>query len=91
MAGSGADAAPYFRIFNPLTQSTKFDPEGIYLKRWLPELKKLDAKHIHAPWLAAPEVLANAGVILGETYPNPIVDLKISRQRALEAYKLIRT
>lgn len=87
VAGCGADAAPYFRIFNPITQSEKFDAHGEYLRRWLPELKNLPNKYIHAPWLAPDEVLQNAGVILGRNYPRPVVDLKQSRERALEDYK----
>lgn len=87
VAGCGADAAPYFRIFNPITQSEKFDAHGEYLRRWVPELKYLPNKYIHAPWLAPEEVLHDAGVILGKNYPRPIVDLKQSRERALEEYK----
>ena len=87
VAGSGADAAPYFRIFNPVTQSEKFDPEGVYLKRWLPELERVPKKYIHAPWTAPKNVLEGAGVCLGKDYPHPIVDLKQSRQQALDAYK----
>ena len=87
VAGCGADAAPYFRIFNPITQSEKFDAQGKYLRRWVPELKNLPSKYIHAPWLAPDEVLRDAGVQLGKTYPLPIVDLKLSRERALEDYK----
>jgi deoxyribodipyrimidine photo-lyase len=87
IAGSGADAAPYFRIFNPVTQSAKFDPEGDYIRRFVPELAKLPAKHIHEPWSAPAEVLEGAGLTLGEDYPSPIVDLKETRERALEAFK----
>jgi deoxyribodipyrimidine photo-lyase len=90
VAGSGADAAPYFRIFNPVTQSRKFDPEGAYIRRWVPELAKLDAKAIHAPWLAAPLDLAAAGVVLWRDYPQPIVDHDAARERALAAYEKIR-
>jgi deoxyribodipyrimidine photo-lyase len=90
VAGSGADAAPYFRIFNPVTQSRKFDPEGAYLRRWLPELAKLDAKLIHAPWEAAPLDLAAAGVVLGRDYPEPILEHDEARKRALAAYEKIR-
>jgi len=87
VAGCGADAAPYFRIFNPLTQSEKFDPEGIYLRRWLPELAQLPNKYIHAPWQAPAEMLNAAGVVPGHTYPLPICDLKSTREEALLAYK----
>ena len=72
--GSGADAAPYFRIFNPVLQGEKFDPDGAYVRRWVPELAKLDALHIHKPWEAPDEALRKAGVALGKTYPGPIVD-----------------
>ncbi len=87
VAGCGADAAPYFRIFNPVTQGKRFDPEGRYVRRYVPELAELPDKHIHAPWEAPPDVLASAGVRLGDNYPKPIVDLKSSRERALAAFK----
>ncbi len=90
VAGSGADAAPFFRIFNPVTQSRKFDPEGGYLRRWLPELAKLPAAAIHAPWEADAGTLAAAGVDLGETYPWPIVDHAAARKRALAALETIK-
>ena len=85
VAGSGADAAPYFRIFNPVLQGQKFDAEGAYVRRWVPELARLDAAHIHAPWLAPEESLARAGVRLGKTYPAPVVDHAFARERALAA------
>ena len=91
VAGSGADAAPYFRIFNPVTQSEKFDSEGRYIRRWVPELAQLPDKHIHAPWAAPAAVLAAAGVSLGENYPAPVLDLRETRQRALDAYAAIRS
>lgn len=87
VAGCGADAAPYFRIFNPITQSEKFDPEGIYLRHWLPELSPLPNKYIHAPWLAPASVLQCAHIQLGQTYPMPICDLKQTREHSLLAYK----
>ncbi len=87
VAGCGADAAPYFRIFNPVTQGKKFDPEGAYVRRYVPELAELPAKHIHAPWEAPADVLQDAGVALGDSYPEPIVELKASRERALDAFK----
>lgn len=90
VAGCGADAAPFFRIFNPVTQSEKFDPEGVYIKKWVPELFKLSGHDLFAPWDADWEVLAQAGVILGTTYPHPLVDLKESREAALSAYKSLR-
>lgn len=89
VAGSGADAAPYFRVFNPVTQGQKHDPQGAYVRRWLPEIAALPDEYIHAPWTAPPEVLAGAGVVLGRTYPAPIVDHGAARARALEAYKQI--
>ena len=86
VAGSGADAAPYFRIFNPVTQGTKFDPDGAYVRRWVPELAALPAPAIHAPWTAPTAVLARAGVELGRTYPTPMVDHPRARERALAAF-----
>jgi deoxyribodipyrimidine photo-lyase len=90
VAGSGADAAPYFRIFNPVLQGRKFDPAGDYVRRFVPELARLDRRHIHAPWEAPSMALAAAGIELGRTYPRPIVDLAAGRARALEAYAEIR-
>ena len=88
--GSGADASPFFRIFNPVTQGEKFDPAGAYVRRWVPELSELPDKWIHKPWAASPDVLDAAGVRLGETYPAPMVDHGVARERALEAYQTIR-
>lgn len=90
VAGCGVDAAPYFRIFNPVTQGEKFDPNGTYVKRWIPELQKLDAKYIHQPWSAPLSVLKDAGIRFGHTYPESMVDLKATRNRALEVYAGIR-
>ena len=84
-AGCGADAAPYFRIFNPVTQGEKFDPEGKYVRKWVPELARLPDDLIHKPWEAGEGVLSAAGVRLGETYPAPVVGHKEARARALEA------
>jgi len=89
-AGSGADAAPYFRVFNPVGQSEKFDPKGDYLRKWIPELADLPNKVIHAPWTADKTVLSRAGVTLGETYPKPIVDHGDARKRALAAFEKIK-
>ncbi|WP_449258321.1 cryptochrome/photolyase family protein [Chlorobium limicola] len=91
VAGCGADAAPYFRIFNPVTQAQKFDPDGVYLRRWLPELAALPDRHLFAPWEAPGSVLRESGITMGKTYPLPLVDLKLSRQRALDAYRSTRT
>lgn len=85
IAGTGADAAPYFRIFNPVTQGQRFDPQGDYVKRYCPELSKMPDKFIHNPWDAPQNILNYAGVKLGANYPKPLVDLKASRQRALDA------
>lgn len=90
VAGCGADAAPYFRIFNPITQGQKFDPEGEYTKKYIPELNLLPAKYLYNPWEAPKEVLEKANVRLGETYPNPIVDIKSSREEALEAFAKLK-
>lgn len=87
IAGCGADAAPYFRIFNPVTQGKKFDPAGAYVRRFVPELSALPDKFIHSPWEAPAAILGESGVSLGENYPEPIVDLKSSRERALDAFK----
>jgi len=90
IAGCGADAAPFFRIFNPITQSEKFDKQGDYIRRYVPELASMPAKYIHAPWLAPKDVLDDAGVVIGTHYPAPIVDIKESRQRALDAFKFTK-
>jgi len=87
VAGSGRDAAPFFRVFNPVSQGERFDPEGDYVRRWVPELARLPAKYIHAPWTAPPLALAGAGLNLGRDYPLPIVDLSEGRNRALAAFR----
>ncbi|MBK1644733.1 deoxyribodipyrimidine photolyase [Thiocapsa imhoffii] len=89
-AGCGADAAPYFRIFNPVLQGERFDPRGDYVRRWCPELGRLPVKFIHRPWMAPPAVLDHAGLRLGREYPAPIVDLQDSRAAALAAYETIK-
>ena len=90
VAGSGADAAPYFRIFNPVLQGAKFDPDGSYVRRFVPELAALPAPDIHVPWQAPASVLAQANLVLGETYPRPIVDHAKARARSLAAFAAIR-
>ena len=90
VAGSGADAAPYFRIFNPMTQGEKFDPDGQYVRAWCPELKDLETKYIHAPFDAPDEALQEAGVRLGDTYPKPIVDHMTAREAALKGYNKVK-
>jgi deoxyribodipyrimidine photo-lyase len=87
VAGCGADAAPYFRVFNPILQSEKFDPRGTYLRRWLPELNGLPDKHIHRPWAAPPPVLADAGITLDKDYPSPIIGHEAGRARALATFQ----
>ncbi|RDI47913.1 cryptochrome/photolyase family protein [Falsibacillus pallidus] len=90
VAGTGIDPAPYFRIFNPVLQSEKFDKDGRYIKKWVPELKSLPAKYIHDPSKAPDHVLQEAGIELGTDYPFPIVDHKAARKRALEHYGQIK-
>lgn len=82
-AGCGCDAQPYFRIFNPVTQGEKFDPEGDYVRRWVPELRQMPARYIHRPWEAPDDVLSAAGVRLDATYPRPVVDHRLARERFL--------
>ena len=89
-AGCGADAAPYFRVFNPVSQGTRFDADAAYVRRWVPELARLEAPAIHAPWEADAATLRAAGVVLGRDYPLPVVDLKASREAALAAYQRMR-
>ena len=89
-ASSGCDAQPYFRIFNPITQSEKFDADGKFIKRYLPQLAALDRKHIHAPWLAPELVLKSAGITLGKDYPAPIVAHDAARKRTLERYAVVK-
>jgi deoxyribodipyrimidine photo-lyase len=87
IAGCGTDAAPYFRIFNPVSQGEKFDPDGDYVRRYVPELKKLPNGFIHRPWEAPLPVLKDAGITLGKTYPAPIVDHKAARELAIAAFR----
>jgi deoxyribodipyrimidine photo-lyase len=90
VAGSGVDSAPYFRIFNPVLQAEKFDPDGAYVRQWVPELAGLEAPAIHSPWTASAGALARTGILLGETYPKPIVDHAGARARALAAFAKMR-
>ena len=89
-AGCGADAAPWFRIFNPVLQGQKFDPHGEYVRRWIPELAALPNKTLHQPWLMDSQQLSALGIVLGRDYPAPIVDLGWSRQRALDRFAEIK-
>ncbi len=91
VAGSGADASPYFRIFNPTLQGEKFDKEGLYVRRWVPELSGLPDRYLYKPWAAPPSVLEESGITLGDDYPLPIVDHKIARETALDAYAQIKS
>ncbi|NJD05508.1 MAG: deoxyribodipyrimidine photo-lyase, partial [Methylococcaceae bacterium] len=86
-AGCGADAAPYFRIFNPVLQGERFDPAGNYVREWLPELARLPNRYIHCPWTAPAGVLKDAKLALGTAYPLPVADLKTSREATLAAYR----
>jgi deoxyribodipyrimidine photo-lyase len=90
VAGSGADAAPYFRVFNPMLQGEKFDPDGKYVHEFLPELQGLEGGDLQAPWTASKDTLSAAGVKLGTDYPVPVVDHSKARDRALEAYQEMR-
>ncbi|WP_284312150.1 cryptochrome/photolyase family protein [Labrys miyagiensis] len=90
VAGTGANAAPYFRILNPILQGEKFDPDGAYVKRWLPELAKLPGGVVHHPWTASAVELHDAGISLGDDYPHPIVDHDAARKRALATWKSMR-
>ncbi len=90
VAGCGADAAPYFRIFNPVTQGKKIDPEGVYVKRWIPELRLLAPRWIHAPWEASENELRKSEIVIGDTYPHPLVDHQEARKYALKAFERVK-
>ncbi len=89
-AGCGADAAPFFRIFNPVTQGEQFDPKGEYVRRWIPEIARLPDRWLHAPWQAPAEVLKSSGIKFGKSYPEPIVQHGIAREVALEAFQKLK-
>ena len=89
-AGCGVDAAPYFRVFNAIRQSEKFDPDGDYLCRWIPELAKLSASARHQPWILTPAEQKAAGFAPGQDYPRPVVDLAASRVEALAGYARLK-
>ncbi len=89
-SSSGCDAQPWFRIFNPVTQSERFDPDGTFIRRYLPRLAKLSNAAIHAPWLASEAELARAGIVLGRDYPKPIVDHEAARRVTLARYAVVR-
>ena len=90
IAGCGADAAPYFRIFNPITQGEKFDPNGDYIRSYVPEISNLPNKYLFCPWEAPASVLDSSGIKLGQTYPEPIINIRVSREKALEAFKSLK-
>ena len=90
VAGTGTDAAPYFRIFNPVTQGKKFDPSGDYIKRFIPELRKVPVKYLFEPWLCPENISEEIGFKIGRDYPKPVVDVKDSRQKALEAFSSLK-
>jgi len=91
VGGCGPDAAPYFRVFNPVLQSKRFDPDGIYIKRWVPELASLQGNALHAPWTASSAELEVAGITLGKEYPQPVVEHAGARERALMAYATMKS
>ena len=89
-AGTGTDAAPWFRVFNPVSQGRRFDPDGVYVRRWVPELTGVPDVHVHAPWTMPPDVQVAAGCVIGRDYPPPIVDHASARERALAAYAAVK-
>jgi deoxyribodipyrimidine photo-lyase len=90
VAGTGTDAAPYFRIFNPVLQAKKFDPGGTYVRRWIPELARVPASVVHEPWRDTPLPAGRSGRAIGRGYPMPIVELGVARAMALAAYERAR-
>jgi deoxyribodipyrimidine photo-lyase len=89
-AGTGTDAAPYFRIFNPVTQSRKYDPHGSYIRRWVPQLANVPHTHVHEPWTMSAQQQRKCRCVVGEEYPFPLVDHAEARERTLEAYRVAR-
>jgi deoxyribodipyrimidine photo-lyase len=87
VAGSGVDAAPFFRVFNPVTQGEKFDPSGDYVRKYVPELKKMPQKFLFNPWKASTIDLRDTGIVIGRTYPMPMVEIEESRKKALAVYE----
>ena len=87
-ASTGTDAQPYFRVFNPTTQGEKFDPDGRFIRQWIPELAKVPDKYIHAPHTLPTALQEELGVVIGRDYPAPIVDHQEARERAIRAYKI---
>jgi deoxyribodipyrimidine photo-lyase len=90
VAGTGTDAAPYFRIFNPLLQARRYDPDGAYVRRWVPELARVPAPLVHEPWRLTPLERKGAGLAIGRDYPMPVVDHGVARARTLAAYARAR-
>ncbi|MDQ5899077.1 MAG: deoxyribodipyrimidine photo-lyase, partial [Pseudomonadota bacterium] len=90
-ASSGCDAQPYFRIFNPVSQSLKFDAQGRFIRRYLPQLAALNDRLIHAPWQASPLELQAAGITLGQDYPRPVVEHDQARERTLQRYAVVKS
>ena len=91
VAGCGVDAAPYFRIFNPVLQGERYDSRGEYVRRWVPELGKLSNRWIHEPWSAPTAAMRSSGIVLDRDYPSPIIELDVGRRRALAAWRAMRT
>ena len=90
-AGVGTDAAPYFRVFNPVLQGKKFDPQGEYVRRWAPELAGVPDKFIHKPWEMPADMQKKSGCVIGQGYPAPMVAHALARERALAAYRRVRS
>ena len=90
VAGTGSDSAPYFRIFNPITQSKNFDPDGTYIRKFIPEISKLPNKYIFTPWETPNSIQNEFNTIIGSDYPNPVIELKKSRELALAAFASIK-